>query len=401
MTPRERVLKALNHKEPDRVPIDLGSTIVTGIMAIPYRQLKLRWGLGGEVKLVDWKQQLALVEEPVLQRIGVDVRPTLPEARKWEMIEGWKPGELSDGTPCLVPNWFNPEKLPDGSKVLRDETGRIVSRMPPDGFYFDDVYHPLQEAESIEEIEKYNWEYELPKELLRKLRERVDELERSGYAIVEAGFFGSVYEAAQNLRGWERFMIDLASNRRFAEYLMDKLVEVNIERFRQYIEAVGDRVDVIVVGDDLGMEIGPQISPQLYRQLIKPRQAKLYRYIKDRCSAKLFLHSCGSVYKLIPDFIEIGVDILNPVQVAAQDMDSARLKKEFGRDLVFWGGGCDTQHVLPFATPDEVREEVRRRIEDFAPGGGYVFNQVHNIQVGVPPENIEAMFEAALEFGVY
>jgi uroporphyrinogen decarboxylase len=399
MKPRERVLAAINHKEPDRVPIDLGSTIVTGIMAVPYRQLKLRWGLDGVVKVHDWKQQLALVEEPVLRRIGVDVRPTLPEARKWDMITSWKEGRLTDGSPCLIPDWFNPESLPDGSKVVRDETGRVISRMPPDGFYFDDVYHPLQDAETVGDIERYEWEYELSEDLLSALKRRVDELEKDGYAIVEAGFFGSVYEAAQALRGWDTFMMDLAADKRFAGYLMDKLVEMHIERFRQYIEAVGDRVDVVVLGDDLGMETGPQISPELYREMVKPRQAKLYRYIKDHCSAKLFLHSCGSVYKLIPDFIEIGVDILNPVQVAAKDMDSARLKREFGRDLVFWGGGCDTQHVLQFGTPDQVREEVKRRIEDFAPGGGYVFNQVHNIQIGVPPENIEAMFEAALEFG--
>lgn len=393
---------ALQHKEPDRVPVDLGSVIVTGIMAVAYRRLKEYWDLPTGVKVIDTKQQLALVEESVRQRVGADVVPVLAEARKWDVIREWKPGHLSDGSPCEVPAQFNPEELPDGSHVIRDGDGTIRSRRPAGGLYFDDVVHPLAQAESIQDIEQHDWEYELDPGLLDLLRAKAEHLsENTDLAVIEAGFFPSVYEAAQSLRGWEPFMMDLAADPKFAGYLMDKLVEMHMERFRQYIEVVGDRVDVIAAGDDLGMETGPQLSPELYRQRVKPRQKRLFEYVKQRSSAPIFLHSCGSVTPLIPDFIEIGVDILNPVQVAATDMDSAKLKREFGGDLVFWGGGCDTQHVLSFGTPEDVHEEVKRRLGDFAPGGGYVFNQVHNIQADVPPENIEAMYEAVAEYGHY
>ena len=400
MTSRERVLTTLQHREPDRVPIELGCIVVTGIMAIAYDNLKRHWGIPGLTRVTDVKQQLALVEEPVRQRIGVDVSPVVAEARKWDLIHEWKPGTLTDGTPCEVRVDFNPETQPNGSDVLRDSAGHIVSRRPAGGLYFDDVVHPLADAQTTADIEAHHWEYDIEPDLLEFLNDRVTYLvEETDQAILEAGFFPSVYEAAQSLRGWEQFMMDLAADPKFAGYLMDKLVEMHIERFRQYIEAVGDRVHVIAAGDDLGMETGPQLSPDLYHRMIKPRQQKLYRYIKDHSSAKLFLHSCGSIHKLIPDLVEVGVDILNPIQVAATDMDSAKLKQEFGKELVFWGGGCDTQHVLSFGTPEDVREEVKRRVGDLAPGGGFVFNQVHNIQADVPPENIEAMFDAAREFG--
>jgi uroporphyrinogen decarboxylase len=196
-------------------------------------------------------------------------------------------------------------------------------------------------------------------------------------------------------------MMDLAGDPAFATALLAKLVEAHIRRLEQILPAVEGYVQVIQVGDDLGMQDGPQLSPRLYRQVVKPWHKKLYQYIKEHTSARLFLHACGSVYAFIPDFIEMGVDILNPVQVSARDMDTKRLKQAFGKDITFWGGGCDTQKVLPFGTPAEVREEVKRRIDDLAPGGGFVFNQVHNIQAGVPPENIMAMYEAVHDFGGY
>jgi len=193
----------------------------------------------------------------------------------------------------------------------------------------------------------------------------------------------------------------LAANPEFAGYLLDKLVEANIERLEKILPVVDGYVQVVQTGDDLGMQDGPQLSPKLYRKVVKPRHKRLYQYIKERTDAYLFLHTCGSVYEFIPDFIEMGVDILNPVQVSAKDMDTKRLKREFGKDIIFWGGGCDTQKVLSFGTPKEVEEEVKRRIEDLAPGGGFVFNQCHNIQADVPPENIMAMYEAVKKHGEY
>jgi len=391
---RERILKALEHKEPDRVPVDLGGMWCTGIMGIAYNQLKNYWGIKeGKTKIYDLGQQLAMVEPVILEHINADVMPVPP------CIKEWKSWQLPDGSPCEVPVDFNPERLQDGSLILKDEEGHVIFKMPSKGYYFDNVYHPLAEASSISELEDYPFYTPPSDEELKSLEENAKNLyETTDYAVMAGA--GGIYEWAQGLRGWDIFMMDLASDPKFAGYLLDKLVEANIQSLEQTLPKVKGYVHIISGGDDLGMQDGPQFSPELYRRVIKPRQKRLYRYIKEHSGAYLFYHTCGSVYELIPDLIEIGIDILNPVQVSANGMDSKKLKKEFGKDIVFWGG-CDTQKVLPFGTPEEVRQEVKRRIEDFAPGGGFVFNQVHNIQAGVPPENIEAMYEAVKEFGKY
>jgi uroporphyrinogen decarboxylase len=393
------MLKALVHEEPDRVPIDLGGMRSTAITGLAYNQLKSYWGMsGGHTRIYDLGQQLARVEPQVLERIGADV---MPVSHIISSLRKWKPSRLPDGSPCEVPDDFNPEKLDDGSLVVRDETGRIVSRMPPNGYYFDGEYHPLADATSIADLKDYPFYTPMSKEELDTLEDDVKTAyETTSYALM-LGSAGSVYEAAQGLRGWDVFLMDLAGDPQFAGYLMDRLVDASIQRLEQILPRVKELVQVVQVGDDLGHQNGPQISPELYRKMVKPRHKRLYQFIKKNSDAHLFLHTCGSVYQLIPDLIEVGVDILNPVQVAARDMDTARLKKQFGDEMAFWGGGCDTQNVLPFGTPQQVRDEVKRRIDDLAPGGGFVFNQVHNIQVGVPPENIEAMFDAALEFGSY
>jgi uroporphyrinogen decarboxylase len=196
-------------------------------------------------------------------------------------------------------------------------------------------------------------------------------------------------------------MVDLASNERFANYLMDKMVEIHTENLKRYIDAVGDYIQIIQMGDDMGTQTGPQLSPELYRKMIKPRQKKVYQFVKEHSNIFVFLHSCGSIYKLLRDIIEAGVDIVNPVQTAAVDMDPVRLKTEFGKNITFWGGGCDTQRILPRGTPDDVRKEVEMKIRIFAPGGGYIFNQIHNVQADVPPENVAAMFDTAKECRSY
>jgi len=399
MDSRTRVITALAHEEPDRVPIDLGGMRSTGIMAMAYNQLKKYWGMrDGHTKLCDIGQQLARVEPQVLERIRADVIPVSVDIA---MNKKWKPWQLPDGSACEVPEDFNPEKLDDGSFVLRDETGRIVAKMPPGGYYFDGTYHALADASSISDLRTFTFYRPIPAEVLDALEaDAKTAYETTQYAIMLGGA-GGIYEAAQGLRGWDQFLMDLAADPKFAAYLLDKLVEANIQRLAQILPRVKPYVQVVQGGDDLGMQNGPQISPETYRTLIKPRHKVLYQFIKKNSNASLFLHTCGSIYRLIPDLIDAGVDIFNPVQVAARDMDSAKLKKEFGNDAVFWGGGCDTQRVLPFGTPQEVRDEVKRRIHDLAPGGGFVFTQVHNIQAGVPPENIEAMFDAAWEFGKY
>ena len=397
MTSRERILLSLRHKEPDRVPVDLGGMRSTGIMAMAYNQLKDYWKIpGGHIRIYDLGQQLALVESEVLKRISADVLPVIPSLPKT-----WKPWQLPDGTAYEVPEDFNPEKLPDGSWVLRDEEDHITSKMPPDGYYFDGVYHPLADATNISDLDRYPFYRPMSKGEIADLAQQAKQLyETTDYALM-LNDVGGIYEWAQGLRGWDVFMMDLAADPKFAGALLDRLVDANIQRLEQILPAAEGYVQVIQVGDDLGLQDGPQLSPELYRRVVKSRHKRLYQYIKDHTSAYLFLHTCGSVYQFIPDFIEMGVDILNPVQVSAKDMESDRLKREFGNDIVFWGGGCDTQHVLPFGSPQEIREEVRCHVGDFASGGGFVFNQVHNIQAKIPPQNIEAMFDAAQKFGEY
>lgn len=406
MNSRERILKTLRHEEPDRVPVDLGAMMSTGIMGIAYNKLKKYLGIkGGRTRMYDLGQQLAEPEIKVLEVIGADVLPVIAKrSLKASASDKWKKSKLPDGSQCEVPEWFNPETLPDGSQILRDETGRIVSKMPADGYYFDSVYHPLENINTIPELEEKLKDIlygPIDKEVLDTLHEQAKCLyETTDYALMLNGA-GGIYEWAQGLRGWGNFMMDLIGDPKFAGTLLDWLVEANIKRLEKILPAVEGYVQIVQTGDDLGMQNGPQLSPKLYREVVKPRHKRLYQYIKKHTSAYLFLHTCGSVYEFIPDFIEMGVDILNPVQVSAKDMDTKRLKKEFGKYITFWGGGCDTQKVLPFGTPKEVEEEVKRRIEDLAPGGGFVFNQCHNIQAGVPPENIMAMYNAVKKYGKY
>jgi len=402
MNSRERVLTALRHQEPDRVPIDLDGMASTGIMAVAYNRLKAHLGMpGGETKMYDVGQQLAHPEPPVLERFGVDV---LPLPRAWGGLDptnpAWKPWTLPDGSQALVPSGFNPVRNERGDWLILDDEGRITARMPAGGLYFDGVYHPLAEATTVAEIEAFELPHISDEELAWLRREARRLYETTDKAIM-GHFGGNILEAAQSLRGWDRFMMDMALEPKLAQALTQKLADHYVANLPRYLDAVGDYIQIIQMGDDLGTQRGPQMSPEMYRQIIKPCHRQVYEYVKTHSDLYIFLHTCGSIYRLIPDLIEVGVDILNPVQISAAEMDPARLKREFGRDVVFWGGGADTQHVLPNGTPEEVRRHVRELIEIFAPGGGYVFCQVHNIQANVPPENIVAMFEAALEFGRY
>jgi uroporphyrinogen decarboxylase len=402
MNHRERVLAALRHQEPDRVPLDLGGTMDSTIMAVPYRILRDHLGLGaGTTRVADVFQHTALVEEDVRQALGIDVMFVSDEP------DEWRAGTLPDGSPAQFPARFQPQLQEDGSQVTFDAAGNVALRMPRGGHYFDPVYSPLADATSVRDIEKHlaaiesydtpshlDLGYEELAEKARALRESTD------YLLV--GFFGGhIFQAGQSLRGWETFLMDLLMNRRFAEALMDHLAEANMRRFERFAGTVGRCVDVVQFEDDLGMQDRPILRPELYRQVVKPYHEKLFRFAKSRCDAYLLLHTDGAVAPFIPDFIEMGIDALNPVQVSAAGMDPKALKKEFGRDIVFWGGGCDSQTVLPFGTPKEVADEVKRRIDDLAPGGGFVFGPIHNVQTGVPPENVVAMFRAAREYGVY
>jgi len=402
MNHRQRVLTALRHEEPDRVPIDLGGTMDSTIMAVPYQALRKHLGLGpGRTRVADVYQHTALVEEDVRRALGVDVMFVPDEPNEW------RAGSLPDGSPAEFPARFRPQLQDDGSQVAFDAAGNVVLRMPRGGHYFDPVHSPLADATGVRDIEKHlvaiesydkpphlDKSYEELAEKARALREETD------YLLV--GFFGGhIFQSSQSLRGWETFLMDLLTNRKFAEALMDQLAEANMRRFERYAATVGPYVDVVQFEDDLGMQDRPLLRPDLYRGVVKPYHAKLFRFVKSKCDAYLLLHTDGAVAPFIPDFIEMGVDVLNPVQVSAAGMDTKALKREFGRDITFWGGGCDSQAVLPFGTPEEVADEVKRRVDDLAPGGGFVFGPIHNVQTGVPPENVVAMFETAREHGVY
>lgn len=374
MTPRQRVLEALDHKEPDRVPIDMG-TAVSSIHIEAYMELKKYLGINKtEPVIIDMMQQVVEVEEPVLKRFNVDTRQLfIKSARPWQ-------------------------KLPDGSYV--DEWG-IKYKKPEKSHYYDMYEYPLANAD-IDDLEKFRWPDPDAPERIKGLGQRARELYyNTDYAIVLSGFGECMFGLPSWLRGHAQFYMDLISNREFVTALLDILLDIEMRLARNVLEVVGDYIQVVRVSDDLGTEQGPIISPHLYRELIKPRQKKLYQFIKSNTRAKLLLHSCGSVYQLIPDFIEIGVDALNPVQVSARDMDTRKLKKEFGDKITFWGGGCDTQKVLPLGTVEDIKNEVKKRIRDLAPGGGFIFTPVHNIQYDVSPEKICALYDTAIEMGWY
>jgi uroporphyrinogen decarboxylase len=401
MNHRDRVLAALSHQEADRIPLDFGGTGDSTISALSYQALRRRMGLEPSVTRVqDVFQYTAVIEQDVRQAMGIDTAPVQDEPL------GWREGKIRDGA-ALFPARFRPEVQADDSQVVRDAQGTVVLKMPEGGHYFDPVHSPLAHATSardiddcLGEIESYDrpahldMGYEALAEHARVLRESTD------YLLV--GFFGGhIFQAAQSLRGWELFLMDLLTNRAFAEALMDHLAEANMRRFGRYAATVGRHVHVVHFEDDLGMQDRPLLRPQLYREAVKPYHAKLFAFARARTEAYLLFHSDGAVAAFLPDLIEMGIDAVNPVQVSAAGMDTRELKREFGRDITFWGGGCDSQTVLPSGSPGEVADEVKRRIDDLAPGGGFVFSPIHNIQADVPVENVVTMFDTARAYGVY
>lgn len=379
--PRERVLTALEHKEPDRVPIDLAGTVVSGIHVVAYGNLMRAMGLHREYNIVDIVQQLASPDEEILRRFNSDFRAIcMRPPRTWEFRE-----HASDsGRPYFVDEW-----------------GVKWGKNP---YYYDMIDHPLKDA-TIKVLEEYPWPDPRAPGRTEGLKEEAENLYRhSDFAIV-AGMAGPIatgglFEQAWWLRGFEKFLVDLVIRPEFANALLDKILDVHIQCYKEYLSVVGEYVQVIEWGDDYGMQTGPLLSPAVFRKYFKPRIRKFLDIVKSKTDAKIFLHSCGSVYPFIEDLVEAGVDILNPVQPLAKDMDHSRLKRQFGTRLSFHGG-LDIQQLLPRGTPGDVTDGAKRVIGDLAPGGGYVFAAAHNIQADVPPENIQAMFDAAKEHGTY
>jgi uroporphyrinogen decarboxylase len=394
VTARERVLAALRHEEPDRVPIDLGGTESSGMTAAAYQRLRAYLGLPPRARVVEPFQHVVQVDEEVKARFGVATEMLIPGPRQWRVAQ------LPDGAPCELPEGWRTVAHADGSEEAVDAEGRRIGRRAASGHHFDPVNPPLAGVESPAELEKhrdaiasFDWP-SFADEGVEGLAARAGQLRETTDRAVLFNYQVHVLAAGQILMGFETFLSHLVLEPQLAEALLTQLVEAYCERTERVFPALGDSIDVVLVNDDLGTQQGPMLSPDLYRKRIAPYQRRLFAHLKDHTHAPLLLHSCGSVRFAIPDLIEMGVEALNPVQVSAAGMDSAELKREFGRDLTFWGGGCDTQHVLSRGTPAEVRAEVKRRVADFSPGGGFVFTQVHNIQPEAPPENVVAMLEA-------
>ena len=397
MTHRERIISALEHKEPDRIAVELGATESSGIMGIAYNNLKNYLGITGKTQIYDMMQMIAKVEMPVVEAVGSDAIALLIEPKQWK---SWS---LQDGSAAQIPAKLNIQKKDNGEIVQLADDGTELARCPAGGIYFDPVFFPLVDAKTVDDIDaaqKYFESFDWPSyndENFDDLRAKAQKLyNETDYAIV-GNLWVHVLAAGMLLRGYENFMMDMIANKPLVHHILEKQLEVYLPRVDKYIEAVGDYVQVIQVNDDLGSQNSLLVSPDMYREMIKPYHKKLWRFIKEKSGKPLLLHSCGSIYELIPDLIEIGIDALNPIQVSAENMDSKKLKKEFGKDITSWGGGCDTQKVLGFASLEQIRDEVKRRVEDLASGGGFVFCQVHNIQANVPPENIMAMYNTLAE----
>ncbi len=411
MTKRERVLAAIGHREPDKIPLDLGAMRSTGVTAVAYNNLKKYLGIGaGHTRIYDVVQQLAQPELPILDYVETDV---VDLGRAFLTAEtDWKDFTLPDGSPAKIPAYA--DFVPDGTGgwLARSAEGRPIGAMPAGSFYLSQTHFPLHDwdGRDLSVLQKLPelmgrvtwaafptapWHEPLTREHAAEIRRRARELYESTDFAVMAAFGGNLLEWGQYLCRNDQFLIDLVENPRKVEALLDKLTELHLESLERFLDAIEGYVQIIQMGDDLGTQLAPQISPQMYRRFFKPRHRLIYERVKKRPGIHLFLHSCGAIADLLPDLIEIGVEIINPVQTSARGMEPERLKREFGKDLTFWGGGCDTQRVLPLGTVEEIDDHVRRRIEVLAPGGGFVFTQVHNIMPHVPPQNIVAMVEAA------
>jgi uroporphyrinogen decarboxylase len=380
MNHRQRVLAALNHQEPDRVPVDIGATRNTSLLIEtnqalaefikPETQQKNQEDFG--------QSKIARVVSPsedVLRLLDVDFR----------------------GLFLGKPNRPLESMLPDGSH--KDELG-VIRQRPTNSYYYDIVFSPFDREMTVTDLKNWTWPDPSDPGYIRGLREKALALRQAtDYALV-LHLQDIIIHPSQYLRGFQRWYTDFLMEPDLLKSLLDILTELRTELAVAALREVGDLVDVVSSSDDIADQRGPMISPTMYRQFIKPRHQRYFDALRAHTNAKILYHSCGSVVSLIPDFLDIGVDFINPVQVSAAKMDTSQLKKSFGDQIGFWGA-IDTMHVLPFGTQEQVRAEVRQRIRDLAPGGGYVLAAVHNIQPNVSPQNIVAMVEAAHEFGTY
>ena len=411
MTSRERVIASIEHREPDRVARDLGATPSSGISAIAYNRLiKDKSIVAGPAMIYDVVQQLAQPEECVLNRYHIDVADV---GRAFnEKPEDWKPFQLPDGSSARIPQWFHPVRQPDGSYAVF-EKGQMIARMPLGATFFDGTYVPYPEEipKDLPDLDAQldmilwqkmahsPWDHAGETDFWSQLRARALRLRQQTDRALMIVCGCNLFEWGTFLRRIDNFLCDLLLDPKGVERLIEALMERHLATLAKVCEAVGDTCDILRFGDDLGMDTGPLMQPDIYRTLFKKHHTILNEYVHKHSSMKTFLHSCGSIRAILPDLIEAGYDVINPVQINSYGMDPQELKQTFGKDIAFWGGGVDTRRMLNHGTPAQVKDQVRQLLDIFVPGGGYVFSTVHNIMPDVPPDNIEAMFEALDERG--
>ncbi|MEI6035371.1 MAG: uroporphyrinogen decarboxylase family protein [Verrucomicrobiae bacterium] len=408
MTSRQLILNAIAHREPTQVPADLGATPSSGISAIAYSQLKRHLGMaGGHTRVYDVVQQLAQPEDAILDRYHIDV---VDVGRTFNVSDSdWYGVTLFDGSPAQYPKWFRPEAMGDGGWRMISPGGiEIATQLKGMNFYDQTCYPWIDDYPSDMGAELPGamgnvlwaalahspWDHAGDEGFWEALRANALQLRATTDRAITVVVGCNLFEWGTFLRRMDNFLMDLLAEPEQVEGLLDALLEIHLETLGKVCAAVGDIVDVCRFGDDLGTDTGPFMAPATYRELFKPRHAQLCEFVHRNSTMHTFLHSCGSIHSLLPDLIDAGFEIINPVQTACRDMEAERLKKDFGSEVTFWGGGCDTREVLNHGTPQQVKDDVRRRIDTLAPGGGFVFNTIHNILPDVPPANIEAMFEA-------
>jgi uroporphyrinogen decarboxylase len=410
MNSRERLLSAINHKQPDRIPIDLGATPSSGISAVAHHNLLRHLGLNLENHVYDVIQEVAQPEMQLLDMFKVDV---LDIGRFFNSSKNyWHKLELMKGYNALYPKWFNPEKQPDGSWLAAGSTGEYIGKMPMGATFFDQLIFPYADGypsdykDISRDMSRVIWGgFGFPpydrmneKDFWKLLRETIImERSKTDKALL-IGVGCNLFEWGTFLRRIDNFLMDLYLEPANVHKLLDKLMEMHLDFLSKICEYVGDIVEVVKFGDDLGTNTGPFMPNEIYNEFFRPRHKILCDYVKANSSAHTMLHCCGGIYELIPELIEAGFEIINPVQINAINMEPERLKKEFGNEVTFWGGGVNTQSVLNRATPQQVKNHVKHNIEIFSKDGGFVFTTVHNIMPDVPPQNIVAMFEALEEF---
>jgi hypothetical protein len=418
MNSRQRVQSALNHQQPDRVPLDLGGSAVTGMHASSVYQIRQALQLdppGTPVKITEPYQLLGEIQPDLMDALGVDVLP-LPSPRTLFGFanQGWKPWTTFDGTPVLVPEGFNTDPEPDGSLLMYPEGDKSAppsGKMPAGGFYFDTlIRQPPIDEERLDPLDNLQEFGPISEADLNHFASLADQLFQQTDKALLASFGGTAFgdialvpvpwiKQPRGIRDIAEWYMSTANRRDYVYTVFEKQCEIGLQNLERIHQVVGEKVSaVFVTGTDFGTQQGPFISPRAYRDLFMPFHKEVNAWIHQHTTWKSFIHSCGSVYAFIPEFIAAGFDILNPVQTSAAEMDPARLKARFGDQITFWGGGIDTQHTLPFGSPEEIRQQVHERMDIFGKDGGFIFNTIHNVQARVPRENLIALYQAIADY---